>query len=576
MPFLSKAKAKDESTFEYSFSNRHAFNYFTRYQFIIVVATFLICSIMSFYYTFYLKAPFFYSALFCLPIILAGFWFGIKAGLASALFFSILLVINKFAISSCILFNDILQIIALIIVGYTVGILKEKDKYSEKIIEHQAYHDLLTGLPNRLSFEDYLDKNIERVKDKKEKIAVFLLDLDSFKYINDILGHLAGDKLLVQVSKRLRLIFTGEADTVLARSGGDEFFIFVAGITNEQQIIDISKKIISCFKKKFLIQEREVYITISIGISVFPEHGDDAKSLISNADIAMNMVKGIEMNAYRFFSTEMNKDISDKLLIANNMRQVVEEKRFNDFELHYQPLIEVGSGKIVGVEALLRWNHPEEGLLYPKRFIQVAEETGLIVPIGKWVLQTACAQIREWQKTCYPSLKLSVNISEQQLRDKDFFHDVLTVLNDTDFDPSNLELEITETVAMNNSERNIEVLGELRKVGIRIALDDFGTGYSSLNYLGTLPINILKVDYHLVKDIPFNMKNAAIATSIISLATCLDYEVVAEGVETEAQLIFFQQHRCTYIQGFLFSKPLPANELEALLGEQSQVAFVEN
>ena len=574
MSFFSKPKKKDESTFEYSYSNKHAFNYSHRYQVILVGVLIFICSALSLYYSLYLKTQFYYVTLFYLPITLAGFWYGVKAGLCSAFYFSILLLLNSYISSPGLLLHEIIQIFIIMLIGYAVGILKEKGRYSERIIEHQAYHDLLTGLPNRLSFEDSLQKEIEIAKEKKENLVVFLVDLDRFKYINDILGHLAGDRLLVQVSKRLKLLFS--EDAVLARSGGDEFLIFVPQIINEQQIVEISKKIISCFKKRFLIQEREVYITISIGISVFPTHGEDAKSLISNADIAMNMVKGIEMNAYRFFSTEMNKDISEKLHIANKMRQIIEEKKFEVFELHYQPLIEVVSGRIVGVEALLRWNHPEEGLLYPNRFIQVAEETGLIVPIGKWVLQTACSQIKKWQQTCYPSLKLSVNISEQQLRDKEFFNDVVTVLDETGFDPSNLELEITETVAMNNSGRNIEVLGELRRVGISIALDDFGSGYSSLNYLGTLPINILKVDYNLVKEIPFNIKNSAIATSIISLATCLDYEVVAEGVETEAQLVFFQQHRCTYIQGYFFSKPLPPDELETLLCEQSHVAFVEN
>ena len=574
MSFFSKHKEKDESTFEYSYSNKHALNYSQRYQAIFVGITIFVCSALSLYYSLFLKTPFYYVALFYLPITLAGFWYGVKAGLCSAFYFSILLLLNSYMGSPGLLLHEIIQIVIMMLIGYAIGILKEKDRYSERVIEHQAYHDLLTGLPNRLSFEDSLQKEIEQAKEKKEKLAVFLVDIDRFKYINDILGHLAGDRLLVQVSKRLKLVFSENA--LLARSGGDEFLIVVPQIIDEQQIAEISKKIISCFKKRFLIQEREVYLTISIGISVFPNHGEDAKSLISNADIAMNMVKGIEMNAYRFFSTEMNKDISEKLNIANKMRQIVEEKRFDDFELHYQPLIEVVSGKIVGVEALLRWNHPEEGLLYPNRFIKVAEETGLIVPIGKWVLQTACAQIKKWQETCYPSLKLSVNISEQQLRDKDFFNDVVSVLDETGFDPSNLELEITETVAMNNSGRNIEILGELRRVGISIALDDFGSGYSSLNYLGTLPINILKVDYNLVKEIPFNIKNSAIATSIISLASCLDYEVVAEGVETEAQLMFFQQHRCTYIQGYFFSKPLPPDELETLLYEQSNVAFVEN
>ncbi|MDD2212366.1 MAG: EAL domain-containing protein [Clostridia bacterium] len=545
------------------------------YQAFLVGITIFLCSIMSLYYSLYLKAYFFYGGIFYLPITLAGFWCGKKAGLVSALFFSGLIILNSTVSSSEYLFNNLLQIMIFVLVGYVVGALKEKDWYSEKIIEHQAYHDLLTGLPNRLSFEESLEKELVFAQAQNQLLAVYLIDLDRFKYINDILGHLAGDKLLVQVSKRL--IDALAEDAVIARSSGDEFLVFVPGVSEEQAIIEIAMKIIDSFKKKFIIHEREVYITISVGISVFPAHGKDSKSLISHTDMAMNKAKEMGMNGYRFFSTEMNRDISDKLYIANNMRQMVEEKKYDAFELHYQPMVEVGSGRIVGVEALLRWHHPDEGLLYPERFIEVAEETRLIVPIGKWVLQTACVQIKKWQKKSYTSLKLSVNISEQQLRDKAFLNDVLTVLTETRFDPSCLELEITETVAMNNFGRNIEVLGELRRIGIRIALDDFGSGYSSLNYLGTLPINILKVDYNLVKEIPFNIKKSAIATSIISLATCLNYEVVAEGVETEAQLVFFQQQRCTYIQGYFFSKPLPPKELEALLEEQQkEVAFVGN
>ncbi|MDD2432166.1 MAG: EAL domain-containing protein [Clostridia bacterium] len=553
---------------------QYVFNYKRCCQVLLVGILICLCSVLALYYNLFLNQYFFYGVFFCLPITLAGFWYGKKAGLSTALLFSGLVIINSVVGMYKYLNNDLLQIVTFLLVGYIVGLLREKNRYSEKIIEYQAYHDLLTGLPNRLKFEDLLRNELEIAKAEKEMLAIYLVDLDKFKYINDILGHLAGDKLLVQVSQRLKNAF--KEDAVIARSAGDEFLVFMPRISGKQEIIDIAMRIIDCFKERFIIQEREIYLTISIGISVFPVHGDNAKSLISYADIAVNKVKEVGRNAYRFFNMDMDKDISDRVHIANKMRQVIDEKNFNVFELHYQPMVEVISGKIVAVEALLRWNHPEEGLLYPHRFIQVAEETGLIVPIGKWVLQTACGQIKEWQEKFHPSLKLAVNISEQQLRDKDFFSDVLYVLTETKFEPNCLELEITETIAMNNSGRNIEVLNELRKMGVRVALDDFGTGYSSLNYLGTLPINLLKVDYHLVKEIPFNIKNSAIATSIISLASCLDYEVVAEGVETNAQLIFFQQNKCTYIQGFLFSKPLPPEELEVLLQEKNEVAFIVN
>lgn len=527
----------------------------------------LMCIILYLYFSVYLQTHFIYSNLFVLPIILFGLWYGKKEALSVALFFGWMIIINDIVISNKYLNEDLMHVVIFILTGFIIGTLKEKHQHSEKVIEHQTYHDLLTGLPNRLRFEDFLQKEIELAKEKKQMLAVFFIDLDRFKYINDILGHIAGDTLLVQVSKRLRevLIEVLHKEPLIARSGGDEFLALVSGIPGEKEINEIAVLINDGFKKRFYIHEREVYITTSIGISIFPAHGENAKNLISYADIAMYKAKDIGKNTYKVFNSEMNEDISDKLHIANSMRQIVEEGNFDSFLLHYQPQVQANINKIVGVEALLRWNHPEKGLLYPGKFIEVAEETGLIVPIGKWVLRTACLQAKKWQENFDPGLKLSVNISEQQLRDKNFCNDVFTILKETGYEPSLLELEITESVAMNNSDRNIEILDELRNIGVRIALDDFGTGYSSLNYLGTLPINILKVDYELVKEIPFNIKNSAIATSIISLAACLNYEVVAEGVETEAQLDFFKQQKCDYIQGFLFSRPLPPEELEVLL-----------
>lgn len=551
---------------------RYVFNYKRFFQALLVGLLIFFCVGLFLYYYLYQQEYFLYSILFCLPIILSSFWYGKKAGFCVAILFSGISILNMKAGQYEYLRCDLLQIMTFLLLSYLTGLLKEKIRYSEKIIEYQAYHDMLTGLPNRLKFEELLRSELEKTKQTNSKLAVYLLDLDKFKYINDTLGHLAGDKLLVQVSQRLRNGFRGD-NIVFARSAGDEFLVFKPDVADKQEVIDLAFKLMQCFHEKFTIHGRELYLTISIGISMYPTHGDNAKSLISYADIAVNKIKEVGKNAYQFFNLEMDKVITERVHIANKMRQVVDENAFDVFELHYQPMIEVKSGKIVTVEALLRWNHPQEGLLYPHRFIQIAEETGTIIPIGKWVLQTACEQIKYWQEKYQPSLKLAVNISEQQLRDDHFLEDILQVLEKTQFKPDCLELEITETIAMNDSGRNIGILNELRKIGVRVALDDFGTGYSSLSYLSTLPINLLKVDYQLVKEIPINLKNSAIAASIISLASSLDYEVVAEGVETKAQFVFFRQNKCAYIQGFLFSKPLPPEELEFLLENENMVAF---
>lgn len=530
------------------------------------VALIMLLYIASFIYdTFYMGTNLLFSKFYFLPILLIGLWYSKAVVVAMATVFGAMIIVNDLVVGYQNLSEDLVLVLSFLFISYVVGVLKEQGQDSEKVLEHHANHDLLTGLPNRLMFENYLQNVLAECKcgGHNTCIPIFLVDIDKFKYINDIMGHMAGDNLLVMVSNRLKENLP--EGSIIARSGGDEFLITVPGLAEEREYIEIANRIIHTFKERFVVHDRDVYLTVNVGISVFPQHGEDTKSLISNADIAMYKAKEAGKNSYNFFSTEMNKDISDRLNIANQLRQIVEEKNYDVFVLHYQPLVESETKKINGVEALLRWNHPEQGLIYPGKFMRVAEETGLIVPIGKWVLRTACLQVKKWQESNFPNLRLSVNISEQQLRDKNFFTDVVKILEETEFDPLFLELEITETIAMNNSERNIHILDELRSIGVKIALDDFGSGYSSLNYLGTLPINILKVDYDLVREIPFNLKNSAIATSIISLAACLNYEVVAEGVENEAQLEFFRQQKCKYIQGYLFSKPLPADELESLL-----------
>ncbi|MDD2401186.1 MAG: EAL domain-containing protein [Clostridia bacterium] len=538
----------------------------SEYKKILITALTLFCFIIIVYDSLFLKKHYIFKYSLYFPIALAGLWYGKKQGMGIALFLGGSMLISDISVNYIYINEDLFQLLMFILIGYVIGNLKERDRHSEKIIEHQVFHDMLTGLPNRMMFEGTLQNELEVAKINNKICAVIFIDLDGFKDINDILGHIAGDKILVEVGKRLKDVLY-EA-RIIARSGGDEFLALISNLSNEEEISAIAVRLTNDFKKRFIIHEQEVYITLSIGISIFPNHGDDAESLISRADIAMYKSKDAGRNTFSFFTLGMKKDISEKLNIANYMRQLVEEKNFKSFIIHYQPLVEGESGEIVCVEALLRWNVPGQGLVYPVKFINIAEETGLIVPIGIWVLREACIQIKKWQDTCYPGLKLSVNISGKQLRYKNFVNDVKSVLKETGFKPQYLELEITESVAMNNSKRNIMILDELMSTGIRIALDDFGTGYSSLNYLGMLPINILKVDYGLVREIPLNKKHSAIATSIISLACSLEYDVVAEGVETKEQLMFFRQQKCKYIQGFLFSKALPVDELELLLNEK--------
>lgn len=430
----------------------------------------------------------------------------------------------------------------------------------EAQIRHQAYYDSLTGLPNRHQLMNQLTKELESAQQEKRELAVMFMDLDRFKNVNDYFGHAVGDMLLQAVSTRLVECLQHDEEASVFRMGGDEFAIILRNVHHQRQIIELASVIIDTFSHPFALQGREVFITTSIGISLYTGNSEDATTLVRNADMAMYYAKESGKNNYQFYTVEMKNKVVGSLEMENQLHQALER---NELMVYYQPQIDIDSGKIVGMEALLRWKHPDRGLVPPGEFIPLAEETGLIVPIGKWILRTACKQNIFWQQRNY-SLRLSVNLSLRQFQQEDLVESITEVLEETGYDPDNLELEITETIAMYNETYVISKLQKIRDLGIHIAMDDFGTGYSSLSYLRKFPINTLKIDRSFVNDLTVDPSASAIATSTISLAQSLQLCVIAEGVETKEQLDFLHKHRCDLAQGYLFSKPVPAEEFEKL------------
>lgn len=427
-------------------------------------------------------------------------------------------------------------------------------------LSHLAHHDALTGLPNRLLFNDRLSQALAQAHRNKIMVAVFFLDLDRFKLINDTLGHALGDLLLQAVAVRLRECLR-EGDTV-ARQGGDEFLIIIPELKQTENAALVAEKILDNFSEPFLLEQHEVYISPSIGISIYPTGGNTIDTLVKNADIAMYYAKEQGGNNYQFFSQISRIPSFERLSLENSLRKALEKE---EFLIYYQPQVDLKSGRTIGMEALLRWNSPKNGLVSPAQFIPIAEETGLIVPIGEWVLRTACRQNQAWQKAGYPPLKVSVNLSSRQFRQPDFVSTISLILQESGLSPQWLELEITESIAMENVEFAISMLRELKEMGIHISIDDFGIGFSSLNYLRRLPIDTLKIDRSFIEDITPTLNKTELVTAIIQLAQNLNLNVIAEGVETQHQLDFLRQKGCDEMQGFLFSKPLPGKEFEALL-----------
>jgi len=442
----------------------------------------------------------------------------------------------------------------------------ERKHYQDQL-ERQANYDVLTGLPNRNLFHDRLSQAVYAQRHRRPLALVFI-DLDHFKFVNDSLGHHAGDELLKVVADRLRSCVR-EADTV-ARLGGDEFVLILNDQTNEELIFHAMQRIISRLVEPISINERELYITCSAGISLYPQDGPDVETLLKNADAAMYRAKEQGRNNFQFFTAEMNARANERLALENGLRRAVE---CDEFILHYQPRVDLKTRSIVGVEALIRWQHPRWGLLPPERFIPLAEETGLIVSIGDWVLRTAFAQSKSWQDAGMPRLTMSVNLSARQFKQKDLVKSVARALQATRLDGRCVELELTESLVMHNPEGAIATLLELKSLGLRLAVDDFGTGYSSLSYLKRFPLDALKIDQSFVRDIGSDPDDAVLTRAIISLGHSLNMKTVAEGVETAEQLTLLEEQGCDEVQGFFLGEPLPPDEFQRVFLNRRTVGY---
>lgn len=438
----------------------------------------------------------------------------------------------------------------------------ERQLYQEEL-EHQAYHDALTGLANRNLLPDRIRQSILHAHRSNQTVAVLLLDLDHFKLVNDSLGHAVGDSLLVSVAERLTAAVR-EVDTV-ARIGGDEFVVVLADAEREEHITTATQRVMDAVVEPLVIKGKEFYVTASIGVSVYPRDGQDAETLLKNADVAMYRAKEHGRNNYQFYTPEMNARLTERINMVSGLRRALKR---NEFRLYFQPLVEVRSGQVTAVEVLTHWHHPQRGVVSPSVFIPVTEETGLIRPLGEWVLRGACEQARQWQDMGFPGIVVAVNLSANQFRQKNLTELVERALNATGLDPGSLELELTESVVMHNVDEVLSTLRDLKSIGVNISLDDFGTGYSSLSYLKRFPIDKLKIDRTFVRDIITNPEDAAIARAVIAMAHSLDMRVVAEGVETAEQLDFLRANHCDMFQGFFYARPLSANESTDLLRSQ--------
>ena len=440
--------------------------------------------------------------------------------------------------------------------------ISERKRYEERL-RYLAHHDDLTDLPNRSLFVDRLRQEIIHSQRHEKLLAVLFLDLDRFKVMNDTLGHVTADRLLQDVAARLHACVR-EGDT-LARQGGDEFVILLSDIDHREDAGRIAQKINNVIAEPFVINNRQLFITTSIGISIYPDDGEDDQNLIKNADMAMYRAKDEGRATFQYYQPSMGEQVRERLVMESSLRQAMQR---GEFFLRYQARLNMKSGELTGVEALLRWQHPEMGEVLPDQFVPLLEETGLIEPVGDWVLRTACKQAKQWQKAGFPYLNMSVNLSARQFNNKGLANYIASLLHDTKLDASCLELEITESILMEHNETVVSALYELSKIGIRLAIDDFGTGYSSLSYLKRFPIQTLKIDRAFIKDIPYDPDDVAITLAIIALAKNMHLKVVAEGVETEQQLELLRQHECDELQGFYFGKPMLPEGLACFLQQQ--------
>jgi len=450
------------------------------------------------------------------------------------------------------------------------SLLKEKRRYKDQLeklltertaqVNRLAYYDTLTGLPNRTLFEDRLEQAVAVSQRAGELLGILFISLDQLKKVHDRLGHLPGDLLMKKVAGRLRSCVRA-GDTV-ARFGEDEFAVMLTKIDGAKDVVEIIGSIRDAMHPPFDLDGQELFATASVGVSLFPDDGEESQSLLKNAGSALYRARKSGADNYRFYTEDMNSKASKQFALETSLRHAIDNE---EFVLHYQPRMAVDSLKITGVEALVRWQHPQLGLLSPAEFIPLAEDNGLILPLGEWVLRTACRQNREWQERGFTALRVGVNVSARQFQQPHLAEIVLQILEDTGLAPEYLDLELTESSIMSNAQATIEVLTKLKAMGITISIDDFGTGFSSLSYLKRLPIDALKIDQSFVRDVTTDPDDAALVMAIVTLAHNLRLQVVAEGVETEEQLRFLHLLRCDEVQGYLFSKPLPAEGLEQVL-----------
>ncbi|WP_159881389.1 putative bifunctional diguanylate cyclase/phosphodiesterase [Paenibacillus puerhi] len=447
----------------------------------------------------------------------------------------------------------------------TIRAVNERKRAEEKI-QHMAYHDALTNLPNRLMFDEKLKACFSDAERNGSAMAVIFFDLDRFKVINDTLGHHVGDQLLQRLAQKLQG-YVHDKD-IVARFGGDEFIILLTNIAHPDEAAHFAAGIPELLKEPFIIEGQELFVTASIGISLYPHDGIEVDTLLKNADIAMYRSKEKGGNSFHYYHPDMNKRSMHRLNLEIHLRKALERK---EFAVYYQPIVDLKNGSVFGMEALVRWHHPEWGMVSPGEFIPLAEETGLIVPIGNWVLRQACRQNREWQRLGYAPLVVSVNISAIQFHQMNFVQIVVDALQESGLAPDLLCLEITENIAMNNVPYILDTMHKLKELGVRISIDDFGTGYSSLSYLKRFRVHTLKIDQSFIRDVTSDEDNAAIVTALIAMSHRLKIKSLAEGVETQDQLEFLISQGCDEIQGYVFSKPMPAREFEDLIQENKQL-----
>jgi diguanylate cyclase (GGDEF)-like protein len=455
-----------------------------------------------------------------------------------------------------------------------LGAIASRIKYDDKVREHynielqQAkeqlnyliHNDSLTNLPNRLSLRERFKQIQPTDTDNEQLVTILCLGLDRFNQINENLGHEIGDLLLKAVAERLTACV--EAGDTVARLDTDQFAIILATTQHKQEVGNIAQTILESISQTFALAGQEIFITASMGIAIYPRDGQEIEQLLNHANTAMVHAKQQGGDQYQYYTVAYNIGSSDRLALQTTLRYALER---GELQLYYQPQVNLQTGQIVGAEALLRWHHPERGLVSPDKFIPLAEETGLIISIGEWVLHTACKQTKAWQNAGFSSLRVAVNLSSRQFSQIDLRHQLVQILMETGLDPKYIELELTESMLVQNTEVAIRRLNALKALGVEIAIDDFGTGYSSLSYLQQFPFDILKIDRCFIRNITENSNNAAITKAIIEMAKSLNLKLIAEGVETEAELSFVCKHKCDGMQGYLFSRPVPAHEFEQLL-----------